>query len=154
MLYLDASALAKRYFAETGSDALLGRLRQGDKVYTSALSYAELLAAFGRKLRDGILAQDEFDSLFDRLTRDWTFLWNVLEVDLSTMSWVRVIVSQHSVRGADAIHLSTALWLGNTIRLAPEYAAGETKLEFGVADKSLARIAGQYGLSVFDPENP
>ena len=152
MLYLDSSVLVKRYFAEAGSDALRERLLRGDMVYTSALSYAEVLAVMGRKFRQGVISDHEFESLYNRMSRDWRLLWNILELDTRTMDGVRDLVKQFGVKGADAVHLSAALWLGNQTSLAPEFVEDEPGLEFGVSDKTLARIASQCGLEIFDPE--
>jgi predicted nucleic acid-binding protein len=154
MLYLDSSVLVKRYLEETGSEVLRARLRRGDKVYTSALSYAEVLSVFGRKFREGQASANEFEALFDRLRRDWIFLWNVLGVDTSLMAWVSDLVKRYGVKAADAVHLSAALWLRSESQLVPEFAGGDGEVEFGVADKALARIAGECGLTVFNPEVP
>ena len=49
MLYLDASALVKRYSNEKGSRAVVERFESGEKIFTSVLSFGEVHASFARK---------------------------------------------------------------------------------------------------------
>jgi len=152
MLYVDSSVLVKRYLDEPGSEVLRARLRRGDKLYTSALSYAEVLTVFGRRFRERLNSEDEFESLHDSLRTDWLSLWNVLEVNAQVMAFVHDLVKHHSIKSADAVHLSSALWLRSESRSLPEPFGGEIEVEFGVADKALARIAAVCGLAVFNLE--
>jgi predicted nucleic acid-binding protein len=152
MLYVDSSVLVKRYLDEPGSEVLRARLRRGDKIYTSALSYAEVLSVFGRRFRERLNSEAEFEMLHDCLRTDWFSLWNVLEVNAQVMASVHDLVKQHPIKSADAVHLSAALWLRSESRPHPEPSGSEIEVEFGVADKALARIAAQCGLAVFNPE--
>ena len=83
---------------------------------------------------------------------DFLFTLNVLEVDTNTMTALPGLVEQFPLKAADAVHLSAALWLRDMCRLVPDFAAGDTTIEFGVADQRLARVAAQYGCKVFNPE--
>ena len=49
ILYLDTSALVKRYFLEPQSDGLLSRWVQAEIVVTSSVAYAETVASFFAK---------------------------------------------------------------------------------------------------------
>lgn len=55
VLYLDASALVKRYVAETGSSWVIGLCHPpaGNTIATARISKAEAAAAFARKRRSG-----------------------------------------------------------------------------------------------------
>jgi predicted nucleic acid-binding protein len=157
MIYFDTSALIKRYLAERGSDAVQARFdraqRAGERVFASALTYAEILTALGRKLQSGDLSTDKYEQQADGFTYDWIMALSVLEVDTRTMSSLRSMTARFSVKSADAVHLSAALWLRDMSLLVPDFAAGDKALEFAVADQSLARIAVQCGLAVFNPES-
>jgi predicted nucleic acid-binding protein len=56
VLYVDSSALIKRYIDEIRTDELNIRLQEAvrarDPILTSILSYAEIHAALARKLKD------------------------------------------------------------------------------------------------------
>jgi predicted nucleic acid-binding protein len=151
MLYLDASALVKRYIDEPGTLAVAARFESGERIFTSALSYAEILTAFGRRYQQGELARTDFESKREDFLRDWMFSLIVLELDTRSMSSLGSLVTRFALKAGDAVHLSAALWLRDAWVGIPR-ATGEQKIEFGVADKSLARIAAECGLSVFNPE--
>lgn len=152
MLYLDASALVKRYLTEPGSDALRARFRQKERIFTSILSYAEVHTVLGRKCRQGELAKKDYELMRERLVVDSIFSVNVLDMDGKTLAALPKLVVEYPLKASDAVHLSSALWLRDMCWLVPEFAAGDTRLEFGVSDQRLAQIAVACGLNVFDPE--
>jgi predicted nucleic acid-binding protein len=153
MLYLDSSALVKLYSKEAGSAALQSRLKVGDKLFTSALTYAEVFATLARHQRERRIQQRIFDQLSDAFVNDWTYLLNVLEVDTRILTGLRELVTRFPLKASDAIQLSSALWLRDTCRANPGFASGDIHLEFAVADSSLAAVAAQCGLNVFNPES-
>lgn len=149
MLYLDASALVKRYVREPGSDIVNARFEANERIFTSTLSYAEVEAALGRKQRTGEIDLEESRRARERFRRDYIFFLNILELDVGTLAALPSLVDQFPIRGADAVHLSAALWLRDMMRLVPDFAQGETHLEFGTADDELKQFARQSGLTVF-----
>jgi predicted nucleic acid-binding protein len=52
ILYLDTSALVKRYFREPHTDTVIKKWRQASEIVTSSVAYTEALAAFCRKQRE------------------------------------------------------------------------------------------------------
>jgi predicted nucleic acid-binding protein len=52
ILYLDTSALVKKYVKEPGSSKVVSAWKKALCIATSAVTYAELLAAFYRKSRE------------------------------------------------------------------------------------------------------
>ena len=55
MIYLDTSALIKRYIWESGSEQIRGMFREKAFIVTSKIAYAEVYAAFTRRRREGDL---------------------------------------------------------------------------------------------------
>ncbi len=151
MLYLDSSVLVKRYVREDGSAQLEKRLQRGDKVFTSSLSFAEVLATLARRLREGLFTSAEFASAKNEFLWDWTTVLQAVGLDVGTLSNVETLVERYPLRGADAVHLSSALWLRDMWGLGAGFLSGESSLEFGVADIKLAAAAKQCGLRVFNP---
>lgn len=152
MLYLDASALVKRYLHERGSAALRARFRQQEKIFTSRLSYAEVHAVLGRKYQRRELPRKDYEAMRERFVVDSIFSLTVLDLDNSTLAALPSLVEQYPLKASDAVHLSSALWLRDMCSLDPEFADGDTSLEFGVSDQRLAQVALARGLAVFDPE--
>ncbi len=152
MLYLDSSALFKRYQNEPGTQALNARLREESKgirsVFTSVLTYAEIHAVFARRAREKLLSAEEaikFDA-------DWVLSISPIELTTGVLAFVRNLVKGFPLRGADAIHLASALWLRDMARLgmkADQYAG---PLVFVSSDKQLAKAAAKSHLEVFNPE--
>lgn len=152
MLYLDASALAKRYFNENGSDAVAARFESGKKIFTSVLSFAEIHSVIARKFREREFGRDEFFRLRDSFQSDWLFGLSKLELDSGAMIALPGILEHLPLKAGDAIHLSTAIWLRDSARAGTFGSPISEDVEFGVADRRLAEAALQYGLRVFDPE--
>ena len=152
MLYLDSSALAKRYFNERGSEAVADRFDRREIIFTSIVSFAEIHSAFGRKFRDQEIDRRELTRLRDVFQSDWLFSLNKLELDFAAMIDLPRLVETYPLKAGDAIHLSAALWLRDSLRVGAVTGETEGTVEFGVADKQLKTIALQHGLEVFDPE--
>ncbi len=152
MLYLDSSALVKRYIHETGSDELERRLAWGDRLFTSALSFAEIHAVFGRKRREHLLSTPHFEEARRKFLYDWLYSIQVLEVNTETLKVVPEVVSQFPLGGSDAVHLAAASFLRDNAGVNQSHDPGDKVFEFAVADKKLARIAREYGFPVFDPD--
>lgn len=153
MLYLDASALAKRYFNEPGSDVVAARFESGERIFTSILSFAEVHSAIARKFREKIFDAREFKRLRDAFQDDWLFSLSKLDLDLNSMIALPRLVETYSLKAGDAIQLSTAVWLKDSLSVGVwSGKTGET-VEFGVADNQLAKIALECDLLVFNPED-
>ena len=56
IVYLDASALVKRYVEEPGSEELQGLLENAGVVGTAAITRVEVVAALAKAVRMGVLA--------------------------------------------------------------------------------------------------
>jgi predicted nucleic acid-binding protein len=153
MLYLDSSALIKRYFTEKGSRALNERFERGGEIYTSTLSFAEVHGAMARAFRMKEVSSKELVNLREAFEGDWLMGLSSVEVSLQTMMALPKLVEQYPLKASDAIHLSTAYWLRDAVILRPGGIRGSEFVEFGVADRRLAQIAAKCGLRVFNPED-
>ena len=71
ILYLDASALVKRYVSELGTKEVLTLTAAAEAVATSLVSRAEVAAALARAVRLGVLDQDGGRRAQRRFSRDW-----------------------------------------------------------------------------------
>ena len=152
MLYLDSSVLVKRYFQEAGSKAVIARFDRDEIIYTSALSFAEVHAAIGRKYRANELSVIEKKKLIDDFQADWSFSLTILELTTTTMLALPSLCEQYSLKASDAVHLSAAFWLKDAIRVrAKGLESSENIVEFGVCDRLLGQAALKCGFQVFNP---
>jgi predicted nucleic acid-binding protein len=139
ILYLDTSALVKRYFLEQQSDELLSRWAQAEVIVTSSVAYAETVASFFRKKRETALEEKIIQEVLDAFFLDWKSFLRV-EVTDELNEVILQIVTGHSLRGFDAIHLASAILIRETI---PE------EFFFACFDQRLGQAAREEGLATF-----
>ncbi len=141
VLYMDASALVKRYAHEPGSETVIRLLTTANRIFTSKIAYVELLMTFRRKQTDGPLTEQQFTELRRRLEQDW-YSWILIEVSDEMLEIVKKRVIHHSLRALDAIHLSSALLARKLVG---------RKLVFVCSDQKLQEAAAAEGLTVHNP---
>jgi uncharacterized protein len=121
IVYLDASALVKRYVAEPGSVEVGGLLASAAVAGTAVISRAEVSAALARAVRMGILLRDEGEAALQVFRAEWPHLvrlqlTEVVAIQADVLAWT------HDLRGYDAVHLAAAcFWqdaLGEPVTLA------------------------------------
>ena len=153
MLFLDTSVFVKVYFKEAGSDAIIARFTAPNQVLAaSVLSFAEVQAAIARKYREKQISSVELTRLRESFGRDWEIFVNAVELNRQTMAALPGLVEHFPLKAADAIQLSAALWLKDSMD-AGKYSGAGNVLEFGVSDQILAESARRCGLVVFNPED-
>ena len=71
ILYLDTSALVKRYFQEAFSKEASSRWMQSEAVVTSAVAYAETMSTIFRKKNESGLQDSVIEKVVSAFKRDW-----------------------------------------------------------------------------------
>ncbi len=69
-IFLDTSALAKRYVKERGSGTVAKHCTAASEIVVSIICFAELLSAFNRIRRDGALTPAQYTELKRDITAD------------------------------------------------------------------------------------
>lgn len=155
MLYVDSSALVKHYVREPGSDALNAKLNEASLrhpgVFISVVGYAEILATFARRLRENARLKRQTELLRKQFRDDWMFELTRVELAVGVLGLIPGLVEKHPLKGSDAIHLASALWLRDALRLGKHFGPVSRPLTFATSDKQLKRAATAEGLEVFDP---
>jgi len=108
ILYLDASALVKRYVTERDSKEVLTLTAAAEAVATSLVSRAEVAAALARAVRLGVLDRDGGRRAQRRLSREWPDIARV-PVGEALVSRAETLAWDHGLRGYDAVQLASAL---------------------------------------------
>ena len=141
ILYLDTSALVKRYFLEPYSDEVLSRWQLATQIVTSSVAYAEAMASMHRKKREADLADSLIRKIVDSFRRDWVSFIRV-EVNDELNGYIDRVVEGYPLRGFDAIHLASAIVIHE--RLPEDFV-------FACFDDRLASAAQSEGLETFRP---
>jgi predicted nucleic acid-binding protein len=142
VIYLDTSALIKRFVNEKGSPLVQSLVTEKGPVATAKIAYAEIFAGFARKLREGHLSKTLHALACRQFERDWqSYLRVELQDDILFLA--RDLVQRHPLRGFDAVHLASALSLKNAL--------GE-EITFAAADGRLLRAVGAENLEPLNVE--
>lgn len=140
VVYVDTSALAKLYVEEAGTARMRERAAAAEVVASSVLAWAEGLAMLARRRREGLLDEAEARMLRDRFRSDFSELVTV-DLDGRVLELCERLVLDHPLRGADAVHLASALVL----------AEAGLAVEFACSDRALMAAARAERLAAFDP---
>ena len=136
ILYLDTSALLKRYLKEPYSNELLSKWKEATQIITSSVAYAETMASLYRKKREVDLSSKVFNKLVNSFHLDWeTFIRVEVNDDLNENIHK---VAKHPLRGFDAIHLASAIITHERINEAFLFACFDQKLINGAQMEGLA----------------
>lgn len=111
VIYFDSSALVKLLISENGSD-LAEELWDGcDAAVSSRLAYPEVCAALAAAERNNFIAQRDIS---DAATA-WEMYWGAMrlvELNEEVAKNAGALARDSNLRGADAIHLASALAVG------------------------------------------
>jgi predicted nucleic acid-binding protein len=138
ILYLDTSALVKLYVREAGSLAVRRETNAAEAVATSAVAFAEARAAFARLARERPASRKLHRRRVSQFDRDWRH-YLVVELTPAVTRSSGEFAELHALRGFDAIHLASALWLRS---------AYSGDLAFMAYDRRLTAAAVDAGLRV------
>ena len=137
MHYFDASALAKRYVREKGSQKVRRPLA-ADVPATSRLSAVEIASALMRRSREGAFANAERARAFHALEPDLAAML-LVELTPEIVARAHALLQRHPLRAGDAIQLASCLYLQEAL------GAPTTLVVF---DERLSSAARQEGLVV------
>lgn len=136
ILYLDTSALVKKYFEENYSAQVIAAWKSALAISTSAVAYAELIAAAYRKAGEARVKKSVIQKMMGALQEDWSS-FIVVEVDNRLNETIHRVIAKHHLRGFDAIHLASALAVGSAV--ADDFL-------FACYDERLTQAASAEGL--------
>jgi predicted nucleic acid-binding protein len=108
MIYLDTSALVKRYLKEDGSEIVGSIVRQQKVIATSKLAYPEMLSALMRKHRAGEIQRKPLDRVIGQFETDWEKLV-IVEFHDELLEIIKSLIERYPLGGADVVHGGRAL---------------------------------------------
>ena len=144
MIFLDASAAAKRYFPERGSDKVSEVLSGPERHFSLALLPCELASGLNRRLREGDLSQAVYRTAKEQIRVDVS-LTELVPVDADLIGTSLRLLDTHPLKTLDSLYLAGAVRLQQSLR---------ERVLFVSADRQLLTAARAEGLRVLDPERP
>ncbi|MBM4035581.1 MAG: type II toxin-antitoxin system VapC family toxin [Planctomycetes bacterium] len=144
--YLDASAWVKRYYHEAGSAWVCNLFQQVTPLASCSLGFIEVVATLARKAKARELRQAELVRRLRESEADWA---DLVQVHLTprVLELARDAAKTYSLRGADAVHLGSALAIRASLP------GQDDQVVVVASDTELKEAAIASGLSVLDPED-
>jgi uncharacterized protein len=112
LVYFDASAFVKLVTSEPGSELAAALWDGCDAALSNRVAYPEVRAALAAAARN----HDLTDSELDTAERDWDDYWAAtrpVELTAAVEQHAGQLAQTHALRGADAVHLASALAIGD-----------------------------------------
>jgi len=108
IVYLDASALVKRYIEEPGTPEVEEAIAEAEIVGTSIISRAEVSAALAKAVRAKTLTEKQAESALQVFRNEWSNLVRIRATEY-LLARADALAFQIGLRGYDAVHLASAL---------------------------------------------
>ena len=143
ILYLDTSALVKRYFKEPYSEEIATRWKQAAEIATSSVAYAETMAAIYRKKRETPFEDGLIERILDNLRADWLSFIRIQVTD-ELNDYIDKALKTHPLRGFEAIHLASAMIMQEKFK---------ENLLFICFNQKLTQAAQAEGIQTFPAES-
>jgi len=142
LIFLDASAVVKRYFPEVGADRVAELFARSEPRCSLILLPCELGSALNRRLREGDVSRAVYRTAKERMKADVDSI-DAIPVDLELIRVSLLLLDSHPLKALDSLYLAAALSLQQ---------GGKEPVLFVSADLQLLRAAQAEGLKVLDPE--
>lgn len=137
ILYLDTSALVKLYVPEPDSALIQQSVDAAELSSTSRIAYVEARAAFARKRRERAVTPRDYQTIVQDFADDWETFF-IVDVSDALTKRAGQLAERFALRGYDAIHLASAVIVGEQ---------GTQPVRFACFDEKLSRAARRQGLT-------
>ena len=148
-LYVDTSALLKRFVAEAGSDVVQEILTDPHfrgRLYIAAHTEPELISGLNERYRQTELAHRDVQASIARFKR-LEAIFAVVGLGPAVVAEASLVLNRHrtaSIRGADALHLGALRYVSRT-------AVRNERIVLVSADRPMGHVAYRMGIEHFDP---
>jgi len=139
ILYLDTSALVKRYIQEASTDEVIALLESAGSVGSASLTKVEMAAAFEKTVRQGWVKRKIAMQAWQDFLDHWPSFTR-LNTSSGTIDRASALAWEYGLRGYDAMHLACALLWKETL---------ETQITMATFDRDLWQASKKAGLAVW-----
>jgi predicted nucleic acid-binding protein len=115
ILYLDTSALVKRYVQEAGTDEVVALLESAESVGSASLTKVEMAAALAKIVRQGWVEMKIAMQAWQDFLDHWSSFTR-LNISSGTIDRASSLALEYNLRGYDAMHLACALLWKETLQ--------------------------------------
>ena len=140
IIYLDSSALVKRYLNEASSDDVNSLIESADILGSVKLTRTEIASALQKAVRMGWAERPATLQAWQDFLQHWEASFAKLSVSDLTIEKAASLAWEYGLRGYDAIHLASALLWQDAI--------GEP-ITFATYDRELWLAAQKSGMTVW-----
>lgn len=137
ILYLDTSALVKRYVAEPGADLVSQAIAAAVVVGSSVICRAEMAAALAKAVRLNVLPAADAAAALAVFRSEWPRLVRV-QVSEAVIAQADNLAWELGLRGYDAVHLASAVSLRNAIGAPVTLATFDRRLWYAASQRGFA----------------
>jgi predicted nucleic acid-binding protein len=127
ILYLDTSALAKKYIQEQDSEKVIAWMDDAEIIGTAILTRAEIAATLTRAVKSSRLPQEGIDHTLNDFRADWRHFQRVA-IDESLVARADSLACLYGLRGYDSIHLACGVTWQEAIQLSVTFATFDAEL--------------------------
>jgi uncharacterized protein len=139
ILYLDASALVKKYVTEPGTATVNAAISATNMIGTSLLTRAEVAAALAKAVRMGWITAGDGMNAAERFRTEWPHLFRIVTTE-ALVAHADELAWMYGLRGYDAMHLASGLFWQRSMR---------DIVTFATFDRLLWTAAQAAGLTPF-----
>lgn len=107
-LYLDTSALIKRYINEPETENVRAWIKTANIITAGILTRAETAAGLTCLHHRGVITQEDYRLALESFHLDWTG-YQRIPINEELIARADFLACQHGLRGYDAVHLAAAL---------------------------------------------
>ena len=139
ILYLDTSALVKRYIREAGTDEVIALIEDAGSVGSASLTRVEMAAALEKTVRQGWVKRKAALQAWQDFLDHWSSFTR-LNASSGTIERASTLAWEYSLRGYDAMHLASALLWQEAL---------ETQITLATFDRDLWKAGKQANLTIW-----
>ncbi len=139
IVYVDTSALVKRYVRESGTEDVTALLDRADVVGAVVLANVEMASTLSKAIRQGWVDQDAARSAWQDFIRHWPSFARLL-ITPSLVEMASRLAWEHGLRGYDAVHLASAIIWQETL---------DTQVTLATYDRELWLAGQKAGLNAW-----
>ena len=107
-IYLDSSALTKRYISESGSQKINEIFLEAKEIFICVIALPEIISALSRNKKEKKITPEQYDIGKRELAMDFVD-FKVCDLIAEVISKTVYLIEKYSLKTLDALHVACAL---------------------------------------------